>query len=67
VWLVGGVGVFSTAFAVAIALERPGNVTFVSDGVYIGLMIVLALVWMVPWAVFVVVRKTAWRIAEAAA
>ena len=66
-WLAGGLGAGSTAFAVAIALERPGNVTFVSDGVYIGLMVALALVWMLPWVVFVIVRKAAWRIADAAA
>jgi len=66
-WLVGVVGMFSTAFAVAIAVGPPGNVTFVSNGVYAGLMIGLALAWMAPWAVFTVVRKTAWRIADAAA
>ena len=61
VWLVGGVGFGSTAGAVAIALERPSDVTFVSGGVYVGLMVLLALVWMVPWAVFVTVRKAGWR------
>ncbi len=60
VWAVGGTGFAATAFAVLVALERPGNVTFVSDGVYEGAMIVLALVWMVPWAVFLVVRKASW-------
>ncbi|HWT05214.1 MAG TPA: amino acid permease, partial [Xanthomonadales bacterium] len=61
VWLVGSVGLVATAFAVGISLERPSNVTFVSDAVYVGAMIVLALVWMVPWAISLVVRKTAWR------
>jgi amino acid transporter len=61
VWIVGGTGFASTTFAVLVALERPANVTFVSDGVYVGGLIVLALVWMVPWAVFVAVRRAAWR------
>jgi amino acid transporter len=61
VWLVGGVGIIATAFAVGISLERPSNVTFVSDAVYVGAMIVLALVWMVPWAISLAMRKTAWR------
>jgi glutamate:GABA antiporter len=60
VWLVGGTGFIATAFAVLVALARPSNVTFVSDAVYVGAMIVLALVWMVPWAVFVAVRRTSW-------
>lgn len=60
VWLVGGVGFGSTAFAVAIALERPTNVAFLSDAVYVGMMLVLALVWMLPWAVFLAVRKASW-------
>jgi len=51
----------ATAFAVGISLERPSTVTFVSGAVYVGAMIVLALVWMLPWAVCLVVRKTAWR------
>lgn len=63
VWLVGGTGFCSTAFAVAIALQRPSDVGFVSGPVYVGLMIVFALVWMVPWAVFALVRKAAWRAA----
>ncbi len=62
IWLVGGAGFVATAFAVGISLERPGNVTFVSDGVYVGGMILLALMWMVPWAVCSVVRKTSWRV-----
>jgi glutamate:GABA antiporter len=61
VWLVGALGIVATAFAVGVSLERPSNVTFVSDAVYIGAMIVLALVWMVPWAVCLAVRKAAWR------
>ena len=60
VWIVAGTGFAATAFAVFVALERPGNVTFVSDAVYVGAMIVLALVWMIPWAVFLAVRKAAW-------
>jgi amino acid transporter len=63
VWLVGGTGFCSTAFAVAIALQRPSGVGFVSGPVYAGLMIAFALVWMVPWAVFALVRKAAWRAA----
>lgn len=61
VWITGGTGFAATAFAVLVALERPSNVTFVSDGVYVGLMIVLALIWMIPWAVFALVRRTAPR------
>jgi amino acid transporter len=61
VWLCGGVGIIATTFAVGIALERPSNVTFVSDAVYVGAMIVLALVWMVPWAVCLSVRRASWR------
>lgn len=61
VWIVGGTGFAATAFAVLVALERPANVTFVSDAVYVGGLIVLALVWMVPWAVFVALRRAAWR------
>jgi amino acid transporter len=61
VWIVGGTGFASTTFAVLVALERPANVTFVSDAVYVGGLIVLALVWMVPWAVFVALRRAAWR------
>jgi amino acid transporter len=60
VWLVAGVGFISTAFAVLVALERPSNVSFVSDGVYVGAMVVLALLWMAPWAVFLAVRKASW-------
>jgi amino acid transporter len=60
VWLVAGIGFLSTAFAVLIALERPSNVSFVSDGVYVGAMVVLALLWMAPWAVFLAVRKASW-------
>lgn len=60
VWLVGGIGFAATAFAVFVALQRPSNVTFVSDTVYVIGMIVLALVWMVPWAVFLVVRRAGW-------
>jgi amino acid transporter len=61
VWLAGGAGMIATAFAVGISLERPSNVTVVSDAVYIGAMIVLALVWMIPWGVCLAVRKAAWR------
>ena len=61
VWLCGGVGLIATAFAVGISLERPSNVTFVSDGVYVGAMIVLALVWTVPWGVSLIVRKVSSR------
>jgi hypothetical protein len=61
VWLVGSVGLIATAFAVGISLERPSNVTFVSDAVYVGAMIVLAFVWMVPWAISLAMRKTTWR------
>ena len=61
VWLVGCVGLIATAFAVGISLERPSNVTFVSASVYAGAMIVLALVWMTPWAISLAVRKAAWR------
>jgi glutamate:GABA antiporter len=60
VWIVGSTGLAATTFAVLVALQRPGTVTQVSDGVYIVGMIALALVWMVPWAVFVVVRRAAW-------
>ena len=60
VWIVGGTGFAATAFAVLVALQRPGNVTFVSDGIYVAAMIVLALIWMVPWAVFLVVRRASW-------
>ncbi|MDQ6942045.1 MAG: APC family permease [Candidatus Eremiobacteraeota bacterium] len=62
VWITGGVGLIATAFAVGISLERPSNVTFVSDAMYVGAMIVLALVWMVPWAVCLAVRKASWRV-----
>jgi amino acid transporter len=61
VWIVGGTGFAATAFAVLVALERPANVTFLSDAVYVGALIVLALVWMAPWAVFVAVRRAVWR------
>ena len=61
VWLTGGVGIVATVFAVGISLERPSNVTFVSDAVYVGAMVVLALVWMLPWAVCLAVRKLSWR------
>ncbi len=57
VWIVGGTGFAATAFAVLVALERPANVTFVSDAVYVGGLIALALVWMVPWAVFLALRR----------
>ena len=60
VWIVGGIGFAATTFAVLVALQRPGTVTAVSDGVYVAGMIALALVWMVPWLVFVVVRRAAW-------
>ncbi len=60
VWIVGSTGFAATTFAVLVALQRPGTVTAVSDGVYVAGMIALALVWMVPWAVFVVVRRAAW-------
>jgi amino acid transporter len=59
-WFAGGTGFVATSFAVLVALARPDNVTFVADGVYVGAMIVLALVWMIPWAVFVAVRKAGW-------
>jgi hypothetical protein len=36
-------------------------VTFVSDAVYVGAMIVLAFVWMAPWAISLAMRKSAWR------
>jgi glutamate:GABA antiporter len=62
VWLVGTTGFVATAFAVAIALERPSTVPYLSDWVYVGAMIVLALCWMLPFAVFTVIRKTAWRV-----
>ncbi|MEA2785720.1 MAG: glutamate:GABA antiporter [Candidatus Eremiobacteraeota bacterium] len=61
VWLAGSVGLIATAFAVGISLQRPSNVTFVSDSVYAGAMILLALVWMVPWAISLAMRKSAWR------
>jgi amino acid transporter len=61
VWIVGGTGFAATAFAVVVALQRPANVTFVSDGVYVGAMIVLALIWMVPWAVFAIVTSVRGR------
>jgi amino acid transporter len=60
VWIVAGTGFTATTFAVLVALQRPGTVTAVSDGVYVAGMIALALVWMVPWVVFVVFRRTAW-------
>jgi amino acid transporter len=60
VWIVGATGFVATAFAVLAALQRPGNVTFVSDTVYVGALIVLALIWMVPWAVFVALRRASW-------
>ena len=64
VWIVGGTGLASTAFAVLVSLQRPGFVTAVSGGVYIAGMIVLALVWMIPWAIFIAVRKAAWLTSE---
>ncbi len=51
-WLFAGVGFAATAFAVIVSLEKPANVTFVSDGVYAVALIVFALLWMIPWAVF---------------
>ena len=56
VWTVAGVGFLSTAFAVFVALQRPANVTFVGGGVYVIGLIVLSLLWMIPWAVFVAFR-----------
>jgi len=61
VWLTGSVGLIATAFAVGISLQRPNNVTFVSDTVYVCAMILLALVWMVPWGISLMLRKAAWR------
>jgi len=61
VWIAGATGFAATAFAVLVALQRPSTVTFVSDGVYVGALIVLALIWMIPWAVFVTIRRAAWR------
>ena len=60
VWIVAGTGFAATTFAVLVALQRPGTVTAVSDGVYVAGLIALALVWMVPWLVFVVIRRAAW-------
>ncbi|MBV8749887.1 MAG: amino acid permease [Candidatus Eremiobacteraeota bacterium] len=60
VWIIASVGFVATAFAVIVALERPSNVTFVSDAVYVGAMLVLALIWMTPWAVFSLVRRASW-------
>ncbi len=60
VWIVGGTGFIATAFAVLVALQRPANVTFVGDGVYVAAMLVLALIWMIPWAVFAAVRRASW-------
>ena len=60
-WIVAGTGFAATTFAVLVALERPSNVTFVSDGVYLVAMLALALVWMVPWAVFVAMRRLSWQ------
>jgi amino acid transporter len=57
VWSVAGIGSLSTAFAVFVALLRPANVTFVSDAAYVIGLIVLSLLWMVPWAVFAVTRR----------
>lgn len=61
VWLVGGIGFAATAFAVAIALERPSNVPYFSDWLYIVLMLLFSLCWMVPWVVFALMRRTGWR------
>jgi glutamate:GABA antiporter len=61
VWIAGGTGFAATVFAVVVALQRPSNVTVVSDGVYVGALIVLALIWMIPWAVFAAIRRAAWR------
>jgi amino acid transporter len=61
VWIVGATGFAATAFAVAIALERPSTVPYVSDATYVGAMIVFALLWMTPWAVFSLFRRMAWR------
>ena len=60
VWVVGATGFAATAFAVLVSLQRPSSVTFVSDGGYVAAMIVLALVWMIPWAVFLAVRRASW-------
>ena len=59
-WLVGGTGFAATAFAVCVALQRPADVTFVSDTVYVGALLVLALVWMIPWGVFLALRRAGW-------
>jgi amino acid transporter len=60
VWIVAGTGFAATAFAVLVALAPPDTVKFVSSTVYAGAMIVLALVWMIPWAVFLAVRRASW-------
>lgn len=57
VWFVAGSGFLATAFAVTVGLERPANVTFVSDTVYVVGLVLLSLLWMVPWAVFAVIRR----------
>lgn len=59
-WSVAGIGSLSTAFAVFVALLRPANVTFVSDAAYVIGLIVLSLLWMIPWAVFVAARRASW-------
>jgi amino acid transporter len=57
VWVVAGSGFLATAFAVFVGLERPTNVTFVSDTVYVVGLVLLSLLWMVPWAVFAIIRR----------
>jgi amino acid transporter len=62
IWLVGGVGLVATAFAVGISLQRPSDMKLaISGGGYVVAMIALALVWMAPWAVSLLVRKASWR------
>ncbi|MBV8371142.1 MAG: amino acid permease [Candidatus Eremiobacteraeota bacterium] len=60
VWFVAGTGFAATAFAVLVALAPPDTVKAIPSTVYAGGMIVLALVWMIPWAVFLAVRRASW-------
>lgn len=57
VWLIGGTGFLATGSAVIVSLAPPSTVTVLSPGVYVAAIVVITLVWMVPWAVFVAVRR----------
>ncbi|HEV3086830.1 MAG TPA: APC family permease [Candidatus Elarobacter sp.] len=59
-WIVAGTGFVATTFAVLVALAPPDTFKLVPTGVYVGAMIVLALVWMIPWAIFLALRRASW-------